>query len=77
MTTGTHSVDLTTAELQLIEAALDTQEKILSMQSRSGQDKVAEQRLLDLRAVKKTVQQHAPRADAQRGWSGMSRTWFG
>lgn len=78
MTTSTHSVDLTTAELRLIEAALETQEKILSVQSRSGQDMAAAQRLQDLQAVKKTVQKQAPRAlEQQQSWSDVARTWFG
>lgn len=79
MTTNTHSVDLTTAELRLIKAALETQEKILSLQSRSGQDSTATQRLQDLQALKKTVQRQVPSASItqQQSWSEVARTWFG
>ena len=78
MTISTHSVDLTTAELRLIEAALETQEKILAVQSRSGQDTSATQRLQDLQAVMKTVQKQAPRpSPQQQSWSEVARTWFG
>lgn len=78
MTIQTHSVDLTTDELRLIEAALETQEKILSMQSRANQDGSAARRLGDLQALKKSVQKQAPRALAQQqSWSDKAWAWFG
>ena len=74
---STHSVDLTPAELRLIEAALETQEKILSVQSRSGQDEAAAKRLLDLQAVLRTVQRQVPHTPQQQSWSDTARSWFG
>ena len=74
---NTHSVDLTPAELRLIESALETQEKILSVQSRSGQDEAAAKQLLDLQAVLKTVQRQVPQSAQQQSWSDTARSWFG
>lgn len=78
MTAKTHSVDFTTEQLRLIEAALATQEKILSVQSRAGQDETTAQRLLDLQALKRSVRQRLPAHGAPaQSWSDKARAWFG
>lgn len=78
MKKNTHSVDLTTQQLHLIKSALDTQEKILSVQSRAGQDDSAAQQLTDLQAVKKTVERFTPQpVQQQQSWSAKAQRWLG
>ncbi|MEP4197577.1 MAG: hypothetical protein ABJL99_18290 [Aliishimia sp.] len=75
---NTHSVDLTQQELKLIEAALHTQEKILAVQSRAGQDRSAKSRLDDLKSVLRNLRRQTPHRDApQQSWTQMARTLFG
>lgn len=76
------SIDLSQQELGVIEAALRTQEKILSVQSRANGDATAQARLSELRAVLKTLDPHLvmpPQAPAQsegQGWGSMARAFF-
>ena len=78
MTNDTHSVDLTHQELQLIEAALETQEKILSVQSRAGQDMSARRRLDDLKSVLRNLKRQKPSVSVpEQSWTQMARTLFG
>lgn len=64
-------LDFTRADLDIIEAALATQEKILSVQSRAG-GRAARARLNDLkslqRRLRRQVPDEAPQASASR-WS--------
>lgn len=78
MKNNTHSVDLTPQELQLIEAALQTQEKILTVQSRAGQDVTTERRLGDLRSALRNLRRQVPvGAPPAPSWTQMARTLFG
>ncbi len=72
------SVDLSQQELGVIEAALRTQEKILSVQSRANGDATARARLNELQAVLRTLDRHldVPAPEQCQGWSGMARAFF-
>lgn len=59
MLDDTHSVDLTSQDLELIEAALQTQEKILSVQSRAG-GSAARTRLNDLKGLMRRLRRQTP-----------------
>ena len=78
MTNDTHSVDLTHDELEMIEAALQTQEKILSVQSRASDDKTLQTRLTAL----KTLMRSLPRrnktgiAAPAQSWTQIARSLF-
>ena len=73
----THSVDLTTQDLELIEAALRTQEKILSVQSRAG-GSAARTRLNDLKGLMRRLRRQTPTANAApaTSWSQAARQLF-
>ena len=73
----THSVDLTLQDLELIEAALQTQEKILSVQSRAGGD-AARTRLNDLKGLMRRLRRQtpAPQGAASASWSQAARQLF-
>ncbi|WP_299150582.1 hypothetical protein [uncultured Tateyamaria sp.] len=77
MLDDTHSVDLTKQDLELIEAALQTQEKILSVQSRAGGD-AARTRLNDLKGLMRRLRRQtpAPHAVAGSSWSQVARQLF-
>lgn len=77
MLDDTHSVDLTKHDLELIEAALQTQEKILSVQSRAGGD-AARARLNDLKGLMRRLRRQTPSAQAAPApsWSQAARSLF-
>jgi hypothetical protein len=77
MRNESHSVDLTKQDLELIEAALQTQEKILSVQSRAGSN-AARTRLNDLKGLMRRLrrQSSAPHAAATPSWSQAARQLF-
>ncbi|MEM8578810.1 MAG: hypothetical protein AAGF60_13235 [Pseudomonadota bacterium] len=72
MTRDTHSVALSQEELDLIAAALQTQEKILSVQARAG-GKTAGLRLSALKALSRRLNAQRPRTDAAPIWTRLSR----
>lgn len=72
-----HSVDLTPQEIAVIEAALHTQEKILSMQSRAGGDGAATVRLTELKSTLRNLRRQNRTAPRGTGLTGMARTLFG
>lgn len=55
----THNVDLTKQDLEMIEIALQTQEKILSVQSRAGGG-AARARLNDLKGLMRRLRRQTP-----------------
>lgn len=68
-------------DLEMIESALHTQEKILLLQSRAGGSN-AKARLSELQTLLRQVrsrnpQNAAPRCAPQRGWGQFARTLFG
>lgn len=73
----THSVELTTDDLALIEAALQTQEKILAVQSRAG-GRAARQRLNSLKGLMRRIRRQTPAApEAQHAtWGQVARQMF-
>lgn len=73
----THSVDLTLQDLELIEAALQTQEKILSVQSRAG-GSAARTRLNDLKGLMRRLRRQTPSSQGApcAGWSKAARQLF-
>lgn len=77
MLDDTHSVDLTKHDLEMIEAALQTQEKILSVQSRAG-GSAARARLNDVKGLMRRLRRQS--AAAQTGgsvsWSQTARSLF-
>jgi hypothetical protein len=77
MPDDTHTVDLTTQDLELIEAALQTQEKILSLQSRAGGD-AARARLNDLKGLMRRLRRQTPMPGAagSQSWGQAARQLF-
>ncbi|MEO9685389.1 MAG: hypothetical protein ABJR46_00845 [Tateyamaria sp.] len=77
MADESHSVDLTAHDLQLIEAALQTQEKILSVQSRAG-GSAARTRLNDIKGLMRRLRRQTPSAQsaATPSWSKAARQLF-
>jgi cystathionine beta-lyase family protein involved in aluminum resistance len=74
----TRSVDLTAQQIEVIEAALHTQEKILSVQNRAGADMSTRARLNELKSVLKTLRRQTPAACAQPNhWTCKARALFG
>ncbi|MEP1200949.1 MULTISPECIES: hypothetical protein [unclassified Tateyamaria] len=73
----THSVDLTLQDLELIEGALQTQEKILSVQSRAGGN-AARTRLNDLKGLMRRLRRQtpAPQGAESASWSQAARQLF-
>lgn len=73
------SVDLTRQELDVIDAALRTQEKILSVQSRADDDSPARARLDELKQVIRTLERQSvlPPQGQGQGWGIMTRGFFG
>jgi len=73
----THAVDLTADDLELIEAALQTQEKILSVQTRAG-GREARARLNALKGLMRRLRRQsrvAARGD-QTSWSDTAKSLF-
>lgn len=70
------SVDLTRQELEVIEAALHTQEKILSVQSKAGSDPAAATKLTQLQGVLRSIRRQSP-VFGGGTWTGMARAFFG
>ena len=77
MKQNTHSLDLTPQELHVIEAALHTQEKILSVQSRAGGDGLARTRLEELKSVLASLNRQRPTSSRGFGFSLFGRSLFG
>lgn len=73
--TNKHNVDLTQQELDVIEAALHTQEKILSMQSRASGDTTAASRLSELKSTLRKLRKQ--KRTNVSSWNFMSKTLFG
>jgi len=62
----------------MIESALHTQEKILSVQSRAGQDGSAARRLDELKSVLRKLRRQSPRPHGSApSWTRMARALFG
>ncbi len=70
-------VDLTKADLELIEAALHTQEKILTVQSRAGGNS-ARTRLNDLKGLMRRLRRQVPddTVTPERRWGDVARSLF-
>ena len=60
MINNSTSVDLTPQEIEVIENALHTQEKILSMQSKASNDGQAARQLNRLQSVLRNLQRQSP-----------------
>lgn len=77
MLDDTHSVDLTTRDLELIESALQTQEKILSVQSRAG-GSAARARLNDLKGLMRRLRRQTPATQSapSPSWTQVARQFF-
>lgn len=60
MMNNSTSVDLTPQEIEVIENALHTQEKILSMQSKASSDGQAARQLSRLQSVLRNLRRQAP-----------------
>jgi len=76
MLDDTHAVDLTRQDFELIEAALQTQEKILSVQSRAGGG-AAQARLNDLKGLMRRLRRQTPtHHSAPCSWSQAARSLF-
>ena len=71
-------VDLTRQDVELIEAALATQEKILSVQARAG-GRSARAKLNDLKALMRRLRRQVPEEQAPasgEGWQRFTRLMF-
>ncbi|MEM9636562.1 MAG: hypothetical protein AAGA94_02875 [Pseudomonadota bacterium] len=81
MLDNSHNLDLTAKDIELIESALHTQKKILSVQSEAG-GSGARKRLTDLKHLMKrinrsTSRRSADEAETQRfGWGQFARSLF-
>lgn len=77
MTGDTHNLDLTKQDLELIETALQTQEKILSVQSRAGGD-TARAQLNDLKGLLRRLRRQTPTPNAgcAHSWGQAARQLF-
>ena len=71
------TLDLTSHDLDLIEQALQTQKKILTVESRAGANN-ARARLNELTGLLRRVSQTRPEAPAapQQSWGQMARSLF-
>ena len=72
-----HNVDLTKQDLELIETALQTQEKILSVQSRAGGG-AERARLNDLKGLMRRLRRQTPthNAGCATSWGQAARQLF-
>jgi hypothetical protein len=76
MRDDTHSVDLTQHDLELIETALQTQEKILSVQSRAGGG-AARTQLNALKGLMRRLRRQTPMPNSSAtSWSQAARQLF-
>ena len=77
MPDDTHNVDLTKQDLELIEIALQTQEKILSVQSRAGGG-AERARLNDLKGLMRRLRRLTPTHNAGyvTSWGQTARQLF-
>ncbi|WP_223423008.1 hypothetical protein [Tateyamaria pelophila] len=77
MTDDTHNVDLTKQDLEMIETALQTQEKILSVQSRAGGG-AERARLNDLKGLMRRLRRQTPtpHSGGSQSWSQAARQLF-
>ena len=72
-----HNLDLTAKDIELIESALHTQKKILTVQSQAG-GSGANKRLTDLKHLMKRIQRstHRPTAETGQSWGQFARMLF-
>lgn len=72
-----HNLDLTAKDIELIESALHTQKKILSVQSEAG-GSGAHKRLTDLKHLMKRINRSVARKPASQAqtWGAYARTLF-
>lgn len=77
MICNTHSVDLTPQDIEVIEAALHTQEKILAVQSKASTDGAAAAKLGALKSVLRTLRRQTPAQKKTESWGGLGRVFFG
>jgi hypothetical protein len=76
MLDGFHKLDLSAKELELIEAALHTQKKILSVQSQAG-GSVAREKLGDLKQLMKRIRRERPQFSSSKStWLHSFRAYF-
>lgn len=73
-----NGLSLTAKEIELIESALHTQKKILSVQSEAG-GSGARQKLSDLQRLMKRVRRAAPERDTAQtcSWGNVLRSMLG
>ena len=76
MFSSSRSVDLTTAQLEVIESALHTQEKILAVQNRAGGDHQTQAKLGELKSTIKTLRRQMPSRQSDESWAGFARKLF-
>lgn len=76
MINSKHSVDLSPQDIAVIESALHTQEKILSMQTRAGGDGSAASRLTELKTTLRNLRKQNPLSGRASPWTSMARTLF-
>lgn len=71
-------LDLTAKDIELIEAALHTQKKILAVQSEAG-GTGARQKLTDLKNLLKRIGRARPQSNTNSTsfWEQMTRSFFG
>ncbi|GFE48473.1 hypothetical protein So717_02260 [Roseobacter cerasinus] len=72
-----HNLDLTAKDLELIESALHTQKKILTVQSHAG-GSGARQRLTDLKHLMKRINRSTarPQRASRQSWGQFARMLF-
>lgn len=72
-----HNLDLTAKDIELIESALHTQKKILSVQSEAG-GSGARKRLTNLKHLMKRIDRSMTRASTPpaQSWASFARTLF-
>ncbi|MEP6443949.1 MAG: hypothetical protein ABJ034_03585 [Hyphomicrobiales bacterium] len=77
MIDSVQAIDLTRHDLDLIEAALHTQEKILTIQSRAGGN-AARLQLNDLKGLMRRLCRQVPNENTpvQKSWGQMARSIF-
>ncbi|MFK7744575.1 MAG: hypothetical protein AB8B47_05950 [Roseobacter sp.] len=68
-------LNLTADDIAMIEAALHTQKKILSVQSEAGRTG-AKQKLTKLQQLIRRIGHNKPTADAPVSWTQMARDFF-
>jgi hypothetical protein len=75
MSAPIHSLDLTTSDFDMIESALETQEKILAVQARAGGD-AANDRLTALRSVMRRLRRQRRQPAVSLSWGSIARGLF-